>query len=555
MVELTEAELLFCNIFHNFELIVLLLDPQGKVTYCNSIFYKITGWKAENIIGNNWFETCVPPEEQENLRIIFAKGIKIKHIPRRNESFILGYDGKRRLIAWNNTIIKNENDIVVGIASIGEDITEKKLSEDVSNNSKYVLEKIVQERTLELENINRRLQNEIAERQKIERTMRENVRNLFVLHKIITLMSETTELQQSLDHVLEYLITELHMDAVIIYVKDDKSDELHMYCQRNIDEKIIDLISKLTPVAQTMKTGKPFFMDHIQQRKRKSGNQININYHSGAIVPIIYQDQKWGVFISGYKEEYKFNPNDMDLFGAVCQQIGVAFANAQYRTKSKEIELMDERQRIARNIHDSVSQVLYSLSLYAKAGRIFLNEDQKELLEDCLNQVEENALRANKEMRLLLYGLQPTKILERGLTGALQIRLEQVEKRANIDIQMSISGEKDIPSHIQIELYWIVIEALNNILKYSAADTITIQISCSGGVIDLKVNDNGKGFNPTNYGTKGIGLKSMRERAKIIGGNLFISSNPYDGTTIVVKANFHQFNNIPVGEVIIGRQN
>jgi signal transduction histidine kinase len=139
-------------------------------------------------------------------------------------------------------------------------------------------------------------------------------------------------------------------------------------------------------------------------------------------------------------------------------------------------------------------------------------------------------------MRLLVYQLRPLALESEGLVGALEQRLETVERRAGVQARVSVQGEIEIPADIEEELYRIAQEALNNALKHARASQIELTIRGDEGTVTLQVVDDGRGFDPAQAGDSGgLGLVSMRERAARIDAQLEVRSAPGEGTTVTVR--------------------
>lgn len=202
--------------------------------------------------------------------------------------------------------------------------------------------------------------------------------------------------------------------------------------------------------------------------------------------------------------------------------------------KQMEVQaVLAERGRLARELHDSVTQLLYSINLFAKAGKDAYSLGNTEQGSRHLSRLEETASQALKEMRLLLYELRPVELEQEGLVGAIQLRLDAVEGRVGVKTQLLVNAFTDLPKAVEKELYHLIQEALNNVLKHASATSVTVQIKSSLTQIEVAIIDDGIGFDPvemTKYG--GLGLTTMRERAKKLGGELLIHSVLGQGTMI-----------------------
>ncbi len=202
-------------------------------------------------------------------------------------------------------------------------------------------------------------------------------------------------------------------------------------------------------------------------------------------------------------------------------------------TERKRAAVMAERERLARELHDSVTQTLYSLTLFAEWTRGLVEAQEWQPAKERLDRIGEIAQQALKEMRLLVYELRPSALEQDGLIGALQRRLGAVEQRAGVQTQLIAESPLRLTPVVAEGMYRIAQEALNNALKHAAATQVTIEIKGNGHGTILAVSDNGNGFDPTVVnGRGGLGLTSMRERATQLGGMLEVISQLGQGTTI-----------------------
>ncbi len=204
--------------------------------------------------------------------------------------------------------------------------------------------------------------------------------------------------------------------------------------------------------------------------------------------------------------------------------------------QSRELAVLDERNRLARELHDSVTQSLYSLTLFSETARQLANAGNQERLAPYLGRIGETSQQALKEMRLLVHELRPMEIEDQGLVGALQQRLESVEKRAGVNAQLQLNGTVQVPASLEYELYRVAQEALNNSLKHSAATSVMVRVTAGDQHIQIEIEDNGRGFDTEAVGTSGgMGLTTMRERVENLGGRFNVNSQPGAGTKVRIK--------------------
>jgi signal transduction histidine kinase len=235
--------------------------------------------------------------------------------------------------------------------------------------------------------------------------------------------------------------------------------------------------------------------------------------------------------------ERGYSVDEAALILALAHQIGIILEIDRLRENSKEMAVWEERQRLARDLHDSVTQSLYSLALFSRAGRDAAEDGDTDRLMASLAELERNTLHALREMRLLLYELRPADLEQEGLKRAVELRLNIVERRVGLQINAQLDDLTDLPSSHEVDLYHIIVEALNNIVKHAAASHLTLQLAQSSGAVQLRVSDDGRGFDPSQT-DGGLGLQNIRERVDRLNGWLSIASEPGRGTQLEVTFPF-----------------
>ncbi|MCJ7658053.1 MAG: histidine kinase [Anaerolineales bacterium] len=207
------------------------------------------------------------------------------------------------------------------------------------------------------------------------------------------------------------------------------------------------------------------------------------------------------------------------------------------RQSEMEKAVTAERNRLARDLHDSVTQSIYSLTLLAEAGQRMIKSGDLQPAKENQSRLGEIAQQALQEMRLLVYELRPQVLRSEGLIGALEQRLEAVERRAGINARMFVDVEINLSAELEEEIFHISIEALNNALKHTKASEVVLSLRADKDKLTLEVKDNGQGFDQKLAHVKGgIGLASMGERVDKIGGELTIQSEHDAGTIVKIIA-------------------
>jgi signal transduction histidine kinase len=262
------------------------------------------------------------------------------------------------------------------------------------------------------------------------------------------------------------------------------------------------------------------------------------HYRALLTVPLVIKEEFYGSLGFYYADSRQFSEEDIRLGMSFGNQAALAIENARLRVQAEQAAILQERSRLARDLHDSVTQLLYSLTLLVEAGRRLAQSGDWARVDEALARLGEISLQAFKEMRLLVYELRPLALKRAGLVRALQQRLDTVERRAGIETMLSVDGNIELPTSLEEELYHIAQEALNNALKHAAATMIAVYIVADERRIAIEIRDDGKGLDLSAVNVEGgIGLSSMRERAEKLGGALTITSVPDQGTTVNVTVN------------------
>ncbi len=288
-------------------------------------------------------------------------------------------------------------------------------------------------------------------------------------------------------------------------------------------------------------TGEPLVVQDVSQEPRYLSLSDPIETESELAVPLRTKSEVIGVLNVESDHLNAFDESDLVVLQSLAHQAAIAIENARLYEQAQQLAVLEERQRLGRELHDSVTQSLYSVTLFAEAARRLVGGDDPETVQGYVDQLAEAAQQALKEMRLLVYQLRPLVLERVGLVEALRQRLEAVERRAGVDAELQLVGQVDLPSAVEDALYRIAQEALNNALKHAAATVVTVRISGDGDRVELEVKDNGRGFDPdAARDSGGMGLVSMRERAEQLGGSLTLDSAPGEGASVKVEVEASQ---------------
>jgi signal transduction histidine kinase len=248
-------------------------------------------------------------------------------------------------------------------------------------------------------------------------------------------------------------------------------------------------------------------------------------------VPLILKDEAIGMLTISHVVPAHFNAEHARLARAFADHAAIAIENARLYEQAQLHAATEERQRLARELHDSVSQALYGIALGARTARALLDRDPPAAVEpvDYILSLAEVGL---TEMRALIFELRPESLETEGLNAAIRKQVEVVQARHGIHVDLQLSEEPDLPLALKEAVYRIAQESLHNVVKHSRATHVRVTLARTDAGLQLAVEDNGAGFDPTGEFPGHLGLHSMTERAEKAGGRLEISSRPEAGTRV-----------------------
>jgi signal transduction histidine kinase len=288
-----------------------------------------------------------------------------------------------------------------------------------------------------------------------------------------------------------------------------------------------------TLAGQAVLSGEPLLINDADGLTRTSHPIPDLE--SLLVVPMRLRESVVGALDVANKPN-GFTQDDVQILSLFADGAAIAIESARLQQQAEQLAVIEERQRLARELHDSVTQALYSVTLYAEATRMAMSAGRQDVATENLNELHRTAREAMIDMRMLIFELRPPVLEEEGLAVALQARLAAVESRAGLQTEFLLEGEQDLRLSTQEELFWIAVEAFNNVVKHAKAQRVTVRLQLDHPIVDLWIKDDGIGFNPATAGQSGgMGLRNMAERAERIGAKLQVTSAPGSGTTISVK--------------------
>jgi signal transduction histidine kinase len=249
-------------------------------------------------------------------------------------------------------------------------------------------------------------------------------------------------------------------------------------------------------------------------------------------VPIVSKGGVIGAFYLTNKEgAAAFSDDDQSVIEMLAAHAAIAIENGRLYERSRELSVIEERNRLARELHDAVAQTLFSVVLTAEAAATLVDRDPAAAKER-LGEVQRLAADAVGELRSLVFELRPAELEAEGLVPTLRKHVEVLRRVHRREIELDVEGVRRLPVEVEGEIFRIVQEALSNALRHAQAAHVRASLRVGGEVVEASVRDDGVGFDPAAARSRRLGLTSMEERAARIGGSLAIDSRPGEGTEV-----------------------
>jgi signal transduction histidine kinase len=251
-------------------------------------------------------------------------------------------------------------------------------------------------------------------------------------------------------------------------------------------------------------------------------------------VPIVSRSGVIGAFYLTEKDgSAEFGDEDLQLIEMLAAHAAIAIENARLFERSRELSILEERNRLARDLHDSVTQKLFGVVLTAEAAAMLVGRDADEARAQ-LQRLQELAADAMEELRAVIFELQPPALESEGLATALRKHVDVLRRVYRREIGLELAGAPRLPPRADGEVFRIAQEALQNALRHAGAERIDVRLDARDARLALTVADDGIGFDPAAPALRSrrLGLTSMEERARAVGGVLAIESEPGGGTVV-----------------------
>lgn len=351
-------------------------------------------------------------------------------------------------------------------------------------------------------------------------------RELQTLLDITATAASSLELDEMLAATLERLVALIEASRAGVMLLDPETGAL--YPRMLVPDQEIaaaDMVLMVAGCEVVARSGVPYYLEPDPEKDW---------LEPGALLPLSVRGRTLGVLVIIGSKGRTFNRRQCSLFESIADQLAVAVENASLYAQAERTAAAEERSRLARELHDAVTQTLFSASLIAEVLPRLWSRDPEEG-QRRLKELRSLTRGALAEMRALLIELRPAALETGDLGDLLRQLATAVSGRTGVPIEVTLDGDWEPPVEVKVALYRIAQEALNNAAKHASASQVEVALRVSQERITLHIQDDGVGFNLEEVSSNGLGLGTMRERAAEIGARLTFNSWPHEGTSVQVE--------------------
>jgi two-component system nitrate/nitrite sensor histidine kinase NarX len=487
-------------------------DPDWKMEFVSQGSLELTGYLPEQLIDNHAvsYGELVRPEDKDGVWNEVQAALREDHPFRM--TYRINTPSGEKWVWEQGQGVKDASGEIIALEGFITDITER-----------------------------------VAAQRNLEQRVDERTHELSTLLDISHNLASTLDLEPLLDLILDQLRSVIEYDAAAIMILDQEVLRILAYRGPIPREEALqirfsleearanhEVIQKRQPVIVEDIRGEGELAHAIQE---VAGVELDTTYHYLRCwmgVPLILKDQVVGMLTLDHQEPGYYTSPQEDLAMAFASQAAVAIENARLYQQAEQVAVSNERNRLARDLHDAVTQTLFSASLIADVLPKLWERDpemgQKKLEE--LKMLTRGAL---SEMRTLLLELRPDTLIEVEIGDLYRHLANAFSGRTRIPVDFSQEGQPALPPDAKEVFYRVTQEALNNIAKHAGASHVHIRLSGEEGAAQVIIDDDGCGFDARNLSPENLGVRIMRERAETVHAKLEIESAPGVGTRIQLR--------------------
>lgn len=476
---------------------IVELDTAQRVQRWNPAAERIFGWHTAEVLGHKL--PIVSPDASHALHTAPQSFAALELRLRRK-------DGSTVSVSQSAAALRDAQNRVVGTLMTYVDMTERRLAEEALRRSQAQL--------LEKE-----------QRRRVAEGLRE----------ILAVLNSKRPLPEILQHIVQQACHLLHSDAGALYRLDTTELCLRTQAAHGLPADYLaqpPIPNGVGAIGRAVSERQPIAVTDAYDAAGAASSETYLShFRAWFAVPLIIQRETYGSLGFYYAEAREFSEEELSLAMSLSDQATLAIENARLHEQAQQLAMLEERQRIARELHDSVSQALYGISLGAHTARAHLERNPRKVAES-LDYMLSLADMGLTEMRALIFELRPESLAKEGLVAALNKQVAVLRARHQLTVQTRLCQEPQASLQTKEAFYRVAQESFHNVVKHARAHRVEVQLTQTDGVLTLEVRDNGRGFDAQREFPGHLGLQSMRERIADIGGALSIESAHGQGACI-----------------------
>jgi PAS domain S-box-containing protein len=490
--------------------LVCVLDAQGRIVRFNRACERVTGWTSAEVVGRDARDTVIPPEDAEAFGQMI-QGMVATGLPNPQQGQWVTRDGYRRVIAWANRPLRDENGAVRYVVTSGLDITER----ESAASELWALQAELHDRLEEL--------SRLAAEQAALRAVATLVASEPPPSEVFQLVTaEAGRLLGAESGLLVAYADDYQTGTVVGHYSELDTGQFMLGTELPVEG---DTLTSTVP-----RTGKAGRLDgydsatgEIARRARKVG------YRSVVAAPVVVAGRVWGLLIAATSREEPLPESAEQRLESFAELVALAISGADARnelaaSRARLVEAGDAaRRRLERDLHDGAQQRLVAVSLQMRLARARIESEPDEA-GTILDEASEQLGQGLEQLRELARGIHPALLTDRGLHPALA----SLCNRAPFPVGLDAPDER-FAQPVEVAVYYLVSEALTNAAKYAEASAVSVTVRRDGDALVTEVADDGRGGANV---AAGSGLRGLADRVEALGGDLRIDSPPGGGTRI-----------------------
>ncbi len=504
--KLEKSEAKYREIFENAVEGIFQTTPEGRLITANPAVARIFGYESPERLASSAPDVIAELYADEARREEFAARLRREGSISGFEAKVLREDGSVAWTSVNARAVRDEDDELVAYEGTLEDVTER-----------------------------------VEARRALER-------RVAALTRIAASLAVDQPLKATLDSLAAGVVGTTAALACSVYLIDPKRRTLLLAGVHGLPEGYADAVratwreGRHSPAQSAFESHNALLVEDGRRLLLEDPSYGPLHpsireapWDAIYITPLVARGESLGTINVYYPPGWKPAEDEETFLGAVANQAAVAVQNTRLFSAAQGAAALQERQRLSRELHDSVSQALYGIALGSRTARTLLERDPLRAVEP-IEYVLSLAEAGLAEMRALIFELRPETLEAEGLMAALEKQAAALYARHEIKVNTTLCDEEPAMSPETKEaLYRIAQEALQNTVKHAGAENVDLRLERLDGSVALEVSDDGSGFDPSGYFPGHLGLRSMRERAAQLGGTLEIESSPGRGTRVITR--------------------